>query len=139
VGVVKRLVAVPLLCLSLSVAGLSACSSTDSSSPSGAEATSSTQQRAADTDLAEVASGIGCTGWKVSDAAVPGIEEYGTCQWEGQRVQLYRAGSENGLAAFWKEVAVYGVTEQSAVSSGLLVAAPGDPADVLQLRAALGW
>lgn len=80
----------------------------------------------------------GCTGYEVADEAAPFATEYGTCRWNGDRLQLYSFASEKDREKFLDLSADYGVTRGQVVICGLVVAALDKQKNTKKLRALLG-
>jgi len=102
--------------------------------PSAVETASSSE-----TALSDLAAGMGCTGYGLAATVAPGAAEYGTCQLEGVRIQLYRFATQEDKQVFLEQVKAYGVVEsQLALSDdGLIAAAPADQRLLPQLKTAL--
>jgi hypothetical protein len=89
--------------------------------------------------LADVARDLDCSDYALSATVAPGAAEYGTCQLDGVRVQLYRFASIEDKQVFLDQVKAYGVVEsQLAVTNdGLIAAAPADQRLLVRLQEGL--
>ncbi|PPI24262.1 hypothetical protein C5D34_05685 [Rathayibacter sp. AY1B1] len=89
--------------------------------------------------LAEIAMDLECSDYALAATVAPGAAEYGTCQLDGVRVQLYRFASIEDKQVFLDQVKAYGVVEsQLAVTKdGLVAAAPADQRLLVRLQEGL--
>jgi hypothetical protein len=87
--------------------------------------------------LDDAVSRIGCTGWAQSPDAAPFVDQWGTCTFEGARVQVYLIPSDDDYAAFVDAVSAYGVTEAQMIHVGPVVVAVDDQTKLDAVRAIL--
>lgn len=98
-----------------------------------------TTPRGSSSDLSGLASDLGCGGYALSTTIAPGAAEYGTCQLNGVRIQLYEFANLDDKQVFLEQVEVYGVVESQLAFTpdGLVAAAPADQTLLAQLKESL--
>ncbi|MBN9376309.1 MAG: hypothetical protein J0I40_13155 [Cellulomonas sp.] len=87
--------------------------------------------------LAAAAVRIGCTGWAVGSDMAPGVDEWGTCTFNGTKAQLYLITSDANYKTFVTAVGSYGITEAHIVRAGNVVGVANDGTQEAAFKAAL--
>jgi hypothetical protein len=144
----------PLATALLTVVLLAGCSQQSTPAPSEAPSTSALETSIAteppepsveaipstsETALSDLAERMSCTGYALAATVAPGAAEYGTCQLEDVRIQLYRFATQEDKQVFLEQVKVYGVVESqlALTDDGLIAAALADQRLLPQLKTAL--
>ncbi|MWV47883.1 hypothetical protein GRS96_01175 [Rathayibacter sp. VKM Ac-2803] len=117
----------------------STSASNEAASPPETAAPEPTEAAKTGATLADTATKLNCTDYALAATVAPGAAEYGTCQLDGVRVQLYRFANLDDKQIFLDQVKAYGVVEsQLAVTDdGSIAAAPADQRLLVQLQDAL--
>lgn len=108
-----------------------------SPSPAAPSASPATDPSMEADPLADAVAALGCTGWEQSAEAAPFVDEWGTCDLDGVRLQVYLIPDEENYQAFMESVSGFGITEAQVVRAGSVLVAPDDQTKVDQIRQAL--
>lgn len=120
----------------ITLAGLlAACSSADPDTSDKPEA--GAEPASAGEELQAAADRIGCSGYEQSAKPAPNVDQWGTCDLDGARIQLYYIPDTAAYDAFVEASSAFGVTEAWMARVGPIVAAPDDQTLVEDVRAAL--
>lgn len=85
----------------------------------------------------DVVDRTGCT-YEAAATVAPFAATYGTCDWHGDRLQVYTFASIADEVSFLKSVRSYGVVPAQLAMVDLVIVAPKSPSDLPALRTALG-